>query len=166
MACTLDRIADAVVARLEAGAAAERFALTIEPERVDVVDFNLTDGGLRVQVVGLDQELARNRKRNADDDARDLDAIDYTVEVTVLKKQHSAWTPKQIADLKLLVEQIFHYLRSAAGDLSQAGLNVEFCDSAIKPLYDHGRLREQKLFASQQKIIYRGWHDLGSEDVL
>lgn len=172
----LDAIAAAVVARLNQGVAAEKLAPEFTAVAVDTVDFELTDGGLHVLVLGLEQELAHNRKRGADDCARDADAIDYTIEITVLKKRNTAWQDSQIAEMKGLVVGIFHFLRSTAGRLDTlpepeaegaAGpVDVQFFDSSIKPLYAHARLREERQFASQQRIVYRGLHDLDAEGLL
>lgn len=146
MAALIHTIADAVAALLNAGVAAEAFALDFTASRARVIDLKATTS-LKVVVLGTAEEVSPA--------ARDEDAVDLRIEVGVVRRIDRGDFDADVDRLVELVEQIRDYLR----DHEIAG--AEQTEIAVAPLYDHDRLLTKALFAGVVVATYRVHRERG-----
>jgi hypothetical protein len=155
---TIDDVAKAVVGRLAAGVAAERFDIEFTPRFSRIVKFDLQEDAIDVVVIGF------SRRTNAD--ARDTDGRDYRIEIGIGKKMPKLSTEEETetetAALVKLVEDVADYLRETDGRIDENDdegewteiEGADWTDSEIEPLYDHAQLQDLRQFVSTQFVTY------------
>jgi len=148
MPAVIHTIADAVVALLNEGVAAEAFALDFAAMRARVIDLKATTS-LKVVVLGTAEETSQA--------ARDEDWTDLRIEVGIVRRIDRGDFDADVDRLVELVEQIRDYLRDHEID---GAVQTEI---AVAPLYDHERLLTKALFAAVVVATYRVSRERGDE---
>jgi len=146
MPAVIHTIADAVVTLLNAGVAAEAFALDFTATRARVIDLKATTA-LKVVVLGTAEETSQA--------ARDEDSTDLRIEIGVVRRIDRDTFDASVDATVQLVEQVRDYLR----DHEIAG--AVQTEIAVAPLYDHDRLLQKALFAGVVVATYRVYRDRG-----
>ena len=144
MAALIHIVADAVVTLLNAGVAANAFALDFAAARVRVIDLKATTS-LKVVVLGTAEQVSQA--------ARDEDAVDLRIEIGIVRRIDRGTFDADVDLMVELVEQARDSVR--AHDVAGA----EQTDIDLAPLYDHGRLLEKGLFAAVVVATYRVHRD-------
>jgi hypothetical protein len=155
---TIDDVAQAVVGRLAAGVAAERFDTTFTPRFSRIVKFDLKEDAIDVVVVGF--------SRRTSVEGRDTDGRDYRIEIGIGKKLPKRTDDEddetETASLVKLVEDVADYLRETDGRIDENDdegewteiEGADWTESEIEPLYDHAQLQDLRQFVSTQFVTY------------